>query len=168
MPKLAPFIKDECQRLLSKNDKKALASFAVKTEEAYAKLDNELKLFAERNHLNQEDIEHLEEYIKDTVCTEAIHASGFNFDTIEAHVLVAKYQIYSLYTLMFEDKSNYPFEKTMNFIQEPNSGGEEDQIEILRWYRMLAQYLATGTDNENEQLSKGGSKRKGDNRKAIS
>lgn len=154
---------DKIKELRQNNRGKEIEIYAKQTSDLVKEVAGYLMKFCERSNIDPQTTEEIVECIKDTSMIEGICAANGDFTHIEDYILASKNQVFSLYKTMLDPSMNYDTQKALDYIRTPNSGGEENRDEIMRWFRMIAQYLASGTDNENEQLSKGGNKRKNNN-----
>lgn len=168
MPKLDKFIDDEYNKfatIKSSGDKKRLQMYE---EETKAIIQDVTKKLNEIIKANSDEIKNMQallfECIKDTAIVEGIHHSKGDFTNIEEHIYVSMRVTFSVYQIMFDAKMEFDFDKIIAYITSPNVGNDDDTEQLLRWFRMLVQYFSQDLDNEDEQLSKGSSKRKNNNK----
>lgn len=167
MPKLKDVVIKEYKNVLlplyKSGDTKATEKY---TKEVHALIDEVANLlidYVKRVNYPIDLVEELSEAIKDTSIIEGICAAENDFTNIEEFVLASKKRVFLLYRAMFDPELKFDGDKAIEYIMSPNSCDEENNVEILRWSRMLVQYMANGMDNEDEQLPKGSSKRKNNN-----
>lgn len=161
MPELAKMVKEEYEKIIAlKEDSEKISAYIKQVNEDNRKVVGMMHEYIEKHNLKSMSYE-LSECIRDTIHCEAIVASGGDFSNIEIYVVASRNCVQKTYLAIFNPKVDYDPDQAIAYIMSPNTHEEhEDQEEIMKWYRLLADHQSSGTDNENEQLQKGRSKRK--------
>lgn len=161
MPELATMIKAEYDKIiLIKDDKEKLAEYVDQVNSDNKKVVDLMVDYVKKHDLKN-IAQELTECIRDTIHCEALVACEGDFTHIEAYVLASRCCVQKTYIAIFMPSVDYDPDQAIAYIMSPNTHEEhEEQDEIMKWYRLMADYHGKEMDNEDEQLQKGRSKRK--------